>query len=94
MNKVVEYMLAGKPILASYSGFPSMINEAECGWLVNSADEVILTDTILEISKMSKQQLETIGKRGKDWIIKNRNYAKLASDYIEIITSIQNKRKS
>ncbi|MEA2017506.1 MAG: glycosyltransferase family 4 protein, partial [Campylobacterota bacterium] len=28
MNKVVEYMLASKPIIASYTGYPSMINEA------------------------------------------------------------------
>ncbi len=34
MNKVVEYMLAGKPIIASYTGYPSMINEAECGYFV------------------------------------------------------------
>ena len=30
LNKIVDYMLAGKPIIGSYSGFPSMINEAEC----------------------------------------------------------------
>ena len=31
MNKMIEYMLAGKPIIASYSGYQSMLNEASCG---------------------------------------------------------------
>lgn len=29
LNKVIDYMLSGKPIIASYTGYPSMINEAE-----------------------------------------------------------------
>ena len=29
-NKLIDYMLAGKPIVASYSGYPSMIDEAAC----------------------------------------------------------------
>ncbi len=36
MNKLVEYMLASKPIIATYTGFPSMINEAKCGVFVNT----------------------------------------------------------
>lgn len=81
MNKVVEYMLAGKPILAAYSGYPSMINEANCGWLIdNDADS--LTETIINISKMTKSQLKEFGDRGKDWIIKNRSYSKLAKIYL------------
>ena len=31
LNKVIDYMMAGKPIVASYTGYPSMINEAACG---------------------------------------------------------------
>ena len=37
-NKVIDYMLSGKPIVASYTGFPSMINEADCGSFVPAED--------------------------------------------------------
>lgn len=90
MNKVVEYMLAGKPILASYSGYPSMINEAKCGWLIENDNEVLLMETILKISKMTKEELKATGKIGKDWIIKNRSYKKLAADYIDKLNSRPN----
>ena len=47
LNKVVDYMLAGKPIVASYSGFPSMINEARCGSFVHAGDALALRDELL-----------------------------------------------
>ena len=33
LNKIIDYMLSGKPVIASFTGFPSMINEAGCGSL-------------------------------------------------------------
>ena len=34
LNKLVEYMLAGKPVIGSYTGYQSMLNEANCGVFV------------------------------------------------------------
>jgi len=36
MNKIVEYMLSAKPILASYTGYPTMINDSNCGRYFNA----------------------------------------------------------
>ena len=44
LNKIVDYMLAGKPIIGSYSGFYSMINEAKCGYLVEANNSEALAD--------------------------------------------------
>ena len=38
MNKVVDYMLAGKYIVAQYTGYPSFINEAACGFSLMARD--------------------------------------------------------
>ena len=38
LNKVIDYMMAGKPVVASYTGYPSMINEANCGTYVPAGD--------------------------------------------------------
>lgn len=79
LNKLIDYMLAGKPILGSYSGFPSMINEAQCGWLIEAENPDVLSAKILEISSIPKNELATMGSRGREWILKNRDYATLAS---------------
>lgn len=88
MNKVVQYMLSGKPIIASYSGYESMLNEAESGIFVPSNNTELLKAAILEYVEMSNEQREDIGCRGTKWIIENRMYNKLAEDYLKRIKAI------
>lgn len=79
LNKIIDYMLSGKPILGSYSGFPTMINEANCGWLVEAEDYDGLAKKIIEISKIDKQKLISLGNNGREWIKKNRSYSIMAN---------------
>ncbi len=83
MNKIVDYMLAGKPIIANYTGFPSMINEAECGTFINSNNPLELQKVILSYASFSEEKLAKIGKNGQDWIWKNRNYTQLTETFFE-----------
>ena len=85
MNKVVEYMVAGKPIIASYTGYPSMINEANCGVFVNSSNPMDLKETILNIANKNVQDIKQLGEKGKKWIYENRQYSRLAKEYINKI---------
>ena len=83
MNKVVDYMLAGKAIIASYSGMQSMINEANCGEFVSTKDSKKLKQIFEKYISLGKLHLLEIGQRGKDWLLKNRSYKKLASNYLK-----------
>lgn len=85
LNKISDYMLAGKPIIGSYTGFPSMINEADCGTFVPANDAEALRSEILRFSEMSPQERTFIGERGAAWIRENRNYKALASRYLSIM---------
>lgn len=86
MNKVVEYMLAAKPIVASYTGFPSMVNEADCGRFIKSTDPIELKNVIEKIAGLSKEQRIGMGQKGKKWIYEHRQYSLLAKKYIEKIS--------
>lgn len=86
-NKWIDYMLASKPILASYSGFFSMINEAKCGDFVEAENTNELKKFILKYLNMSKSEIVCIGENGNKWLKKNRNFNKLASDYMRLILS-------
>ena len=85
LNKVMDYMLAGKPIVASYTGFPSMLNEARCGSYVPANDVEALRTEILRLAAMPERERLIIGERGGAWVRKNRNYEKLASEYLAIM---------
>jgi len=85
MNKVVEYMLASKPIIASYNGYPSMINEANCGVFVKTTNPKELEEAIFDIAKLSFQEKKKLGENGRKWIYENREYSQLSKEYIEKI---------
>jgi glycosyltransferase involved in cell wall biosynthesis len=85
LNKVIDYMMAGKPVVASYTGYPSMINEANCGTYVPAGDVLALKEEVMRYAKMDAQVRQSIGARGKAWLLENRNYPKLAKEYLGIM---------
>ncbi len=85
LNKIIDYMISQKPIIASYSGYPSMINEADCGFFVPAEDPHSLVIKIEEMRAKSQTELNVIGSRGLSWLIKNRLYEKLANDYLKLL---------
>ena len=85
LNKVIDYMLSGKPVLASYDGYPSMIDESGCGYFIPAGDSKILANKIVELKALGKEKLQAIGQSGREWLIKNRTYKKLAADYQKIL---------
>ena len=82
MNKFVEYMLAAKPILATYSGFPSMLNESKAGDFVQPNDQNLLEAAIWKYSSMESAERASVGAKGRRWVLQNRSYKQLAEDYL------------
>lgn len=82
LNKVIDYMYAGKTVLASFTGYPSMINEADCGTYVPAEDVAALRSEIERYAAMSAEDRARIGARGREWLLKNRRFETLAQDYM------------
>ncbi len=82
MNKVVDYMLAAKYIVAQYTGHPSFINEAECGVFTDGAR---LTDCLDAAIDMPRATRDAAGLAGREWLLEHQNYETLARDYIRKI---------
>ncbi|MOA28799.1 putative glycosyl transferase [compost metagenome] len=83
-NKWVDYMLSGRPIVVSYTGYVSMINEAECGVVVPAEDVEALKGALQNYLFMSEAELVEMGQRGKKYIMENRTFDKLAMEYSEL----------
>jgi len=81
-NKWIDYMYSAKPIICSYDGFQSMINESKSGSFVKFGDEVKLANIISEFASYPKQTLDNIGSRAKNFVITNRSFDKLAALYL------------
>lgn len=80
-NKWIDYMNAGKPILCSYSGFQSMINESGCGSFVEFGNVDLLVKEIFKYKAMSNEERDIMGERARAYLKKNRLFSVLAKQY-------------
>ena len=82
MNKVVDYMLAAKYIVAQYTGYPSFINEAECGVFTDGAGLKDCLDAAIDMPPATR---DAAGVAGRKWLLEHQNYETLARDYLKKI---------
>lgn len=85
LNKVIDYMLSGRPIVASYTGYPSMVDEADCGRYVPAGDMEALRREILHYADMPVDQRLAVGQKGREWVLRHRRYPVLAARYLDIL---------
>lgn len=84
--KVQSYMASGKPIIAAVSGEGSkVIKEAECGLTGEAEDHIALYNNIIKLYKMTKEERQVMGDRGKKFFDENFTRAKLLAELNNII---------
>jgi glycosyltransferase involved in cell wall biosynthesis len=88
LNKLVDYMMAAKPVVASYSGFPSMLNESGCGVWVPARRVPELKAMLRELADRSPNELAEMGKAGRKWLLENRPWRVIARQYMELCDSL------
>ncbi len=86
-NKTIDYMLSGKPIICTYGGYQSIINEANCGFFIEPNNTKLLADTIFKIAQMNTAARNEIGSNGLTFVQKYHNFDYLAQKYLTFIHS-------
>ncbi len=81
-NKLMDYMMASKPILHSVTAGNDLVQEANCGISVPAEDVDSVADGIKKFMVMSKAELSVLGKNGKEYVIKHHDYKVLAEKFI------------
>jgi glycosyltransferase involved in cell wall biosynthesis len=80
-NKWIDYMNAGRPIVCSFSGYQSMINESQSGTFVPFGNVELLTAEILRYKAISVEDRLEMGRRAQKYLMENRLFKKLSLDY-------------
>lgn len=90
LNKLLDYMLLGKTVVAAYPefGFKSMINEAECGFYIKSNCIDSHIKIFDKLASKEKSYLEDMGESGKEWVISHRDYRFLVEELNEVLKSV------
>lgn len=87
LNKLVEYMNNGIPVIMSYpdGGYRTMLNEAKSGVFVPANDSGALCETFESFAKMTESERAVMGNRAKRWISENRRYAPHVRRFYEAV---------
>lgn len=81
-NKIFDYMMSSKPILWNYSSEKNLVSDAKCGFTINDFTIDRLTEKLVEVSNMQKEELLKLGKNGHDYVLNNYTYSKMAKKFI------------
>jgi glycosyltransferase involved in cell wall biosynthesis len=84
LNKLTDYLMAGKPVIASYSGFPSMLNESGCGVFVPAGQVDELKAVLRTFADRTAHELTDMGQAGRTWLLTNRPWKVIARRYMDL----------
>ncbi|MCD4745760.1 MAG: glycosyltransferase family 4 protein [Bacteroidales bacterium] len=85
-NKMIDYMMAGKPIIQAINAGNNMVEEANCGISVTPDTPDETAEAIIKLINLSDGERKIIGEKGRKYILKNHNYTKLAEQFINILS--------
>jgi glycosyltransferase involved in cell wall biosynthesis len=88
LNKLTDYLLAARPVIASYSGFPSILDESGCGEYLPSRDQKALLDALERYAAMPADERERMGAAGRRWLFEHRTWAILAAEYLALLDNL------
>lgn len=84
-NKIPEYMYSATPVIHSFSGKGDIIQQASSGITVEAEDPKAIATAILKMKSLNKNERYEMGNRGKNFVLENLTYEKLANKLIDTL---------
>ena len=81
-NKLIDYMMSSKPVIQAIDAGNNMVKEAGCGISIAPEDPKELVKACEELMVLSKEDLEAMGERGRNFVLLNHDYKVLAKKFI------------
>ena len=88
MNKVLDYLISGKPIIAAYDGYPNMLNEIEGNLLIPSNNDSALLDALETVRNYDDTILKYIQEHAPMLVKEKYTYDSINKAYYERIKEI------
>lgn len=83
-NKMIDYMMAGRPIINAVQARNNPVSDAQCGVSVFNSP-ISIAAGVTTIGNMSEQEREQLGKNGRAYILKNQTFDVLAMRFLEAV---------
>ena len=88
--KILEYMACGKPTVSTnVEPVPKIITSPEYGYLLEPGDSIALSQLIISM-RSNHDRLVKIGKNGRDLVVENYSWARVARTISELMKEAGN----
>ncbi len=84
-NKLMDYMMAAKPVIHAIEAGNDMVAESGCGISIPPEDPKALAEAMLKMSNLSNEERAAMGAKGKEYVLHNNDYRVLAKRFEEIM---------
>lgn len=81
-NKLMDYMMASKPIVHSVAAGNDIVREANCGISIPPENPAEIVAALIKLTEMYPLEKKQMGENGREFVVKHYNYEKLAEDFI------------
>jgi glycosyltransferase involved in cell wall biosynthesis len=84
-NKLMDYMMAAKPVIMALAVGRDPIGESRCGLTIRPEDSDALVAAIHQLLAMSPEELSAMGARGNAFVKERHDYRVLARTFLECL---------
>jgi glycosyltransferase involved in cell wall biosynthesis len=85
-NKLIDYMMAAKPVIQAIDASNDLVSEAECGYSVPAEDGEALVDAVLRVMRVDAAQREEMGRNGRTFVQARHSYTVLAERFLASVS--------
>jgi glycosyltransferase involved in cell wall biosynthesis len=81
-NKLLDYMMAGRPVIHAVDAGNDPVREAGCGLTVAPDDPQAIVDAVLALQALDAPARAALGRRGRAHVLANHAYPVLAQRFL------------
>ncbi len=85
-NKMIDYMMAARPVIQSIDAGNNMVEEAKCGISIEPENSEAIVKAVRKLIQMPDSEIKDMGKNGRKFAEQHHDYKYLAKKFIDIIS--------
>lgn len=85
-NKLIDYMMSGRPVLHAVNAGNDLVAEANCGLTVAPESPRAVAEGIIRLMALSGDERAAMGERGRQFALNQLSYTVLGKRFLDILS--------